>query len=79
MAISAVPWGMPVKRQFVTPLKVRGSAAFLHEAEDLVVFSLRLYKKRVTDGARTHNHWSHNPELRLLSYGHHTFRNVPTV
>ena len=27
--------------------------------------------KRVTDGARTHNHWSHNPELHLLSYGHH--------
>ncbi|SRR6266567_6365844 len=26
---------------------------------------------RVTDGARTHNRWSHNPELRLLSYGHH--------
>ena len=25
----------------------------------------------VTDGARTHNRWSHNPELCLLSYGHH--------
>src|SRR5579859_7759316 len=25
----------------------------------------------VTDGARTHNHWNHNPELCLLSYGHH--------
>jgi hypothetical protein len=25
----------------------------------------------VTDGVRTHNHWSHNPELHLLSYGHH--------
>jgi len=44
MAIFAVPLGMPVKRPFVTPLKARGSAAFSHEAEDLVVFSPRLYK-----------------------------------
>ena len=35
---------MPVKKPFVTPLKARGSAAFSHEAEDLVVFSPRLYK-----------------------------------
>jgi hypothetical protein len=28
-------------------------------------------KKGVTDGARTHNRWSHNPELYRLSYGHH--------
>jgi hypothetical protein len=44
MAIFAVPLGMPVKKPFVTPLKARGSAAFSHEAEDLVVFSPRLYK-----------------------------------
>src|SRR5260370_29677125 len=44
MAIFAVPLGMPVKRPFVTTLKARGSAAFSHEAEDLVVFSPRLYK-----------------------------------
>src|SRR5579885_926750 len=25
----------------------------------------------VTDGARTHNLWSHNPGLCQLSYGHH--------
>src|SRR6266487_462848 len=31
---------------------------------------------RVTDGARTHNRWSHNPELCLLSYGHHGFGSV---
>jgi hypothetical protein len=24
----------------------------------------------VTDGARTHNRWNHNPELYQLSYGH---------
>ena len=24
----------------------------------------------MTDGARTHNRWIHNPELCLLSYGH---------
>jgi hypothetical protein len=45
MAIFAVPLGMPVKKPFVTALKARGSAAFSHEAEDLVVFSPRLYKK----------------------------------
>src|SRR5437773_12025077 len=44
MAIFAVPLGMPVKRPFVTTLKARGSAALSHEAEDLVVFSPRLYK-----------------------------------
>jgi hypothetical protein len=44
IAISAVPLEMPVKRQFVTLLKARGSAAFIHGAEDLVVFSPRLYK-----------------------------------
>jgi hypothetical protein len=27
-------------------------------------------KKRVADGVRTHNHWSHNPVLCQLSYGH---------
>ena len=27
--------------------------------------------ERVTDGAWTHNRWSHNPELCRLSYGHH--------
>jgi hypothetical protein len=26
---------------------------------------------RVIDGARTHNRWSHNPELCQLSYDHH--------
>src|SRR5579884_2089 len=31
----------------------------------------RAWQVGVTDGARTHNHWSHNPELCLLSYGHH--------
>jgi hypothetical protein len=44
MAIFAVPLGMPVKKPFVTTVKARGSAAFSHEAEDLVVFSPRLYK-----------------------------------
>jgi Sortase domain len=34
----------------------------------------RFYKTGVTDGARTHNRWSHNPELCLLSYGHHKTR-----
>jgi lactoylglutathione lyase len=48
MALSAIPLGMPVKRQFVTPLKARRSAEFIHEAEDLVVFSPRLYKRLPT-------------------------------
>jgi hypothetical protein len=34
----------------------------------------------VTDGARTHNHWSHNPELCLLSYGHHVlFEHIVSI
>jgi len=49
MVISAGPLGMPVKRPFVTTLKARGSAAFIHEAEDLVVFSPRLYKNTGND------------------------------
>src|SRR5258708_3725241 len=49
MAIFAVPLGMPVKKPFVTTLKARGSAAFSHEAEDLVVFSPHLYKIGCSD------------------------------
>ena len=28
-------------------------------------------KSGVNDGARTHDRWSHNPELYQLSYAHH--------
>src|SRR6266567_5124387 len=66
MAIFAVPLGMPVKRPFVTTLKARGSAALSHEAEDLVVFSPRLYKRMsphsIAERKKSMTHLDQNPD-----------------
>jgi hypothetical protein len=32
----------------------------------------------VADGARTHDHWNHNPGLYQLSYSHHRKLACPT-
>jgi hypothetical protein len=46
--ISTAPLVMPVRRPFVTPLPTKAKRQrFIHEAEDLVVFSPSFYKRKV--------------------------------
>jgi hypothetical protein len=45
MAIFAVPLETQVRKPSDATLRAKDSAAFIHEAEDLVVFSPHLYKQ----------------------------------
>ena len=51
MAIFAVPLETQVRKPSDATLRAKDSAAFIHEAEDLVVFSPRLYKRSVSSDA----------------------------